>query len=145
MAILDKKLELCDAQAITATDRSEGQIDLGAANLQVGAGTPLYLNIRTNTGFTSSSETIIIDLYTHDASMSETTGTKILEVKASTAVSASPYATAGTWVFRGIIPYEALMQFVALRFTCSATPATGKFDAWISLDAQSTYGISSEV
>jgi len=145
MAILDQKLSLSDAQAITTTDRSEGEINLGAANIQIGAGTPLYLNVRTNTGFTSSSETIAIDLYTHTASMSHSTGTKILELKAATAVSASPYATAGTWVFRGIIPYEALMQYMALRYTCSATPAAGKFDAWISLDAQSTYGISAEV
>jgi len=145
MAILDEKLELCDAQAITATDRSEGQINLGAANLQIGAGTPLYLNIRTNTAFTSSSETITIDLYTHDASFDETQGTKILEVLAATAVSASPFATAGTWIFRGTIPYEALQQYVALRFTCSDTPAAGKIDAWISLDAQSSYGISAEV
>jgi len=144
MAILDKKLELSDAQAITsANDRSEGQIDLGAANLQIGAGTPLYLNVRLNTGFTSSSNTLTIDLYTHTGTMTEATGTKILEVMKATA--ASSLGTAGTWIFRGIIPYEVLMQFVALRYTISGTLAAGKIDAWISLDAQSSYGISQEV
>lgn len=156
MAILDVKLSLSDAQAITATDRSEGEIDLGSLvgtdgstqiSCPIGAGTPLYLNVRTNTAFTSSSETITIDLYTHTSSMAVdgTDGTKLLELQAATAVSASPYATAGTWIFRGIIPYESIQRYIALRYTCSDSPEAGKFDAYISLDAQSTLGIGQEI
>lgn len=156
MAILDVKLSLSDAQAITATDRSEGEIDLGVLvgidgstqiSCPIGAGTPLYLSVRTNTAFTTSSETIYIDLYTHTVSMNVngSDGTKLLELQESTAVSASPYNAAGIWIFRGIIPYESVQRFIALRYTCSATPEAGKFDAWISLDAQSTLGIGQEI
>ena len=143
MAILDAKLSLSDAQALSATDRSEGQLDLGAANLQIGAGTPLYLNIRVNAVGTGSGtgNAWTIGLYTHDASMSEATGSEI--VRFITTV-AGEELTAGLWIYRGSIPLEVLQQFVALRYTETGT-ATATIDAWISLDAQSSFGISAEI
>jgi hypothetical protein len=60
MAILDDKLVLSDKQRIcftAATTRtlSTNLIDLGAEDLGIGAGTPLYLSIRTCATFTHGS------------------------------------------------------------------------------------------
>jgi len=142
MAILDKKLELSDAQALTtkaAGAISTNVIDLGAANIQLGAGTPLYLNVRCNTAAAKSS--VKVSVMSHTAA-DVTAGTTIIEGP----VVAKASVTAGAWLLRCSVPYEVLKQYVGLEYLVGATTeTTTKIDAWISLDAQSSYGISAEV
>lgn len=150
MAILDEKLELSDAQALTTSSvsgsetQSTNVIDLGAANIQIGAGTPLMLNIRVNTAFgVTGPGTLKASLMTNTDS-TVTDGTTIIETQATACSGTS----AGDWLLRCSIPYEALQRYVGISYTLAGDDtkqSDGKVDAWISLDSQSTYGISAEI
>ena len=120
---VDHNLVLCDAQAITVTVSSTNHVKLPSA--LVGDGPPLYVHLRLQAAFTSTSATIAVAL--EDGSTSSTSVTEI--GLAATAVSS--LQTVGTeWVWA--LPPDT-KQFVRLVFTV-ATPsaATGTFDAWVS-------------
>jgi len=120
---VDANLVLCDAQAITVTVSSTNVVKL--PNTTVGDGAPLYVHLRVQAAFTSTSATIAVAL--EDGA---TTSTAVTEIGlAATAVSS--LQTVGTeWVWA--LPPDTL-QYVRLVFTV-ATPsaAGGKFDAQIS-------------
>lgn len=152
MAIMDAKLELSDAQSLTTSTtagneiQSSNLIDLGAANLQIGAGVPLMLNVRVNTAFSGTGpRTFQAKLMTNTDS-TLTDGTTIIATDAI-AISAN-LNSAGTWILRQSIPYEALQRYLGLVYVLAAdvtNMTTGAVDAWISLDSQSSYGISAEI
>jgi hypothetical protein len=145
MAILDKVLELCDNQDVhlgsTSTAISDNVINLGAANLALGAGTELMLNVRINTAFAVDGATLTTALMT-DSDAAIGGGTTIF----TTPALAGSALTAGKWILRVSIPHEALEQYIGLKFTIgTSTETAGTVDAWISLDSQSSYGLSVEV
>lgn len=145
MSILDKKLELSDNQDVHLGSGSAAQsdniIDLGAAYLQLGAGERLMLNVRINTAFAVDDATLTTSLMTNSTTDVDG-GTTIL----STAALAGSALTAGTWILRQSIPLEVLQQYIGLNYAIgTSTESEGTVDAWISLDTQSSYGISAEV
>lgn len=134
MSIMDAKLELSDAQAITKSTRtaSTNFIDLGAASLYVGAGTPLYLNVRVNTLFAGGGATGSLTTHLMDGAHTSgvCSGTTLLSKTISNSL-----LTAGKWIMRVAIPVEGYMRFLRLRYVNSqgTTEYTaGKVDAWIS-------------
>lgn len=135
MTIMDAKLELSDAQAITVSTQtaSANFIDLGAAALYIGVGTPLYLNVRVNTTFVGggeSSSTLSCQLMDGAHTSGVCTGTTLLTKTIATSLLA-----AGKWIMRVPIPFEGYMRFLRLRYVNSrATTAftAGKVDSWIS-------------
>lgn len=120
---VDNELVLSDAQAITVTVSSTNYVKL--PNTTVGSGQPLYLHLRIETAFASTSATIAAALY--DGATASFAATEI--GLAATAVSS--LQTVGTeWVWA--LPPDT-KQYVEVKYTvASASAATGKFDAWIS-------------
>ena len=118
MALMDKFLELSDAQNVTTgATTSTNIVDLGAANLAVGAGTPMWLNIRIQSRTAGS-----------------VTGTCTFSL---TTAAAEAFSS----VIRMPIPHEAIQRYLGLTYTVgSSAISTLEVNAWIELAAQSNVG-----
>ena len=135
MTIMDKPLVLSDAQAITKNTRtaSTNFIDLGAASLYIGAGTPLYLNVRVNTTFVGGGESgtaLTVHLMDGAHTSGVCSGTTLLSKTITTSLLAK-----GKSIMRVALPNEGYMRFLRLRYVnSSATTAwtAGAADAWIT-------------
>lgn len=137
MSIMDLKLELSDKQAITgsATYReSTNTIDLGAASISLGAGTPLYLNICVNEGVVSGWTGATTDTVTFR--LQSDTGVNFVTPKTVWSAQTVAIATlvAGYRVARLSLPYELTERHIRLLYSnsCDTDFTTGSFDAWIS-------------
>lgn len=139
MSIMDLKLELSDDQAITAASTastwiaSTNTIDLGAESLAIGAGTPLYLNIRVGSAAinpTASMTVSTCQFRLSQGASSAATGSTVIETPAIQCLG----LTAGKWVLRVAIPQELTNRYLKLLYIKSARTkfTSGKVDAWIS-------------
>jgi hypothetical protein len=126
--ILDKQLIFSDAQAVTVTAISENTIDLGAANLDIGQGNPIYLEIWLDTAFDTSADTLTITL--QDGA---TVGAvaDIMTVLEATATSALLAANVG--LLRKISLPNDLKRHLALYYTASAGLTSGKLNAFLTI------------
>lgn len=134
MTIMDALLELSDAQAITTqqANTSENIIDLQAANLAIGAGTPLFLNVRVNTAFDSPADALTLAVaFCTDSVAAFSSPTTIITTPA---LAQGSIDADGDWILRCGIPYEALEQYIGCLYTiASATASAGAIDAWIGI------------
>ena len=138
MALMDKFLELSDAQNVTTgATTSTNIVDLGAANLAVGAGTPMWLNIRIQSRTAGSvTGTCTFSLTTAAAEAFSSRQT----IWSSEAISQTTLA-AGYSVIRMPIPHEAIQRYLGLTYTVgSSAISTLEVNAWIELAAQSNVG-----
>lgn len=139
MALFDIMFEFSDAQDIftgTATKAATNVIDMQASDLEMGAGEPIWLNIRVTTAFagagTATFKLVSDTDATMDASSIESLQT---EPFAITSIDA-----AGDWVYRGPIPVDFdRNQYVGLVCTCSGNMTAGAIDAWLDHGSQSSY------
>jgi len=135
MAILDEKLELCDGTQINCTTTETSIlgdiINLGAADLNIGAGTPLELNILVSTRPTTAAA-LTLALYTYSTSVI-TSGSAIM-----TFHSLNSTMSAGTFLFRGRLPDSIdRSKYIGLVGTQSVdVDPTGVLDAWINLHTE---------
>lgn len=135
MTIMDKKMVLSDAQAITFSTQtaSTNFIDLGADSLYIGAGTPLYLNVRVNTTFVGGGESggsLTVHLMDGAHTSGVCSGTTLLSKTIVTSLLAK-----GKSIMRVAIPNEGYMRFLRLRYVNSrATTAftAGAVDSFIT-------------
>lgn len=144
MAIIDKKLELCDAQTLVgaiSSDVLSTELDLGigydgwgqSRTPDIGEGGDLYLNVRMagTTALAPATHTGTLYLYTHTA-----TTVKSGTLLATKAVAAS--SAGGTSLWRLKIPAGTVQRYLGLVYTANATTCTaGALDAWIGLDSES--------
>jgi len=144
MAVLDKKLELMDAAAITgigAATVSSEVLDLGtgyncwdvANTPDIGEGGDLYLNVRVATTLSTvgASPAATVDFYTHTAA-GVASGTRLIEATIESA------AAAGADVMRYKIPAGKVSRYAGIVVTIGgSTLAAGALDAWIGLDSES--------
>lgn len=142
MGVMDAKLELSDAQSITDSANSTNLVDLGAGSLYIGAGTPLYLNVRVNTtlvGGGQSSGSLTVNLM--EGANTICTGTTLASKTIATSLLA-----AGKWIMRIPIPFEGYMRYLRVYYNNSRATTSftaGKIDAWISAATpDSNVGIS---
>ena len=144
MAILDEKLELCDGTQINCTTTETSIlgdiINLGAADLNIGAGTPLELNIMVAVRPTNV-PVLTLALYTH-ATSAVASGSAIMTFQ-----SINSSMSAGTYIFRGRLPNSIdRSKYIGLVGTQSgATDPTGYLDAWINLAAETDFGLQPSV
>lgn len=138
--IIDKLVEFgtaFDIAEAAGTLLFTNQIDLGAANLDIGQGQPVYLCIHIIEAVsTGSSPTINFRLRSDDsASIHATTSSAHFETGAIAAAS----LTAGSkWVYAlpmgNGVPYERYLGLQAVIAT--ATTTTGTATAFLSLDPE---------
>ena len=150
MAILDKKLELMDAQVITgnenATTTSDYYIDLGTVSDEWGASkalTPnetggLWLNCRIGTTCTPATVAFTVNVYSHSTT-TPSSGTAFI----SKAWTAAKGIAAGQTIIRQQLPAGELARYIGATVVSGATTITaGALDMWISKDSESEYPIT---
>jgi hypothetical protein len=166
MAIMDKKIEFSDAQAICAFTAGDAAgiaaYSVASTNvINLGTGYNCWgdteynkldnavLNIRCAADFTNASGTVIY-LKTHSSASTVATvsGTTVKSwTIGSTAGTATGPIKAGMTLVKEQMPlgysvgagiWTPLSQYIALWFANLNTPmAAGSIDAWIALDAES--------
>ncbi len=146
MAIFDAMFELFDDAILigtSTTDYNAGtavEIDWTQADLEMGAGTPLWLNIRVGTTAyspTTAADTVDFKLFADDTTEGHDSDSKI--VLASGARETSTL-TAGAWVLRVPLPVDVdAKRFLQLGATFNEATTEGTIDAWIDHGPQSSY------
>ena len=127
--IMDKNLIMSEDQPITATAPSTNDINLGAAGLDIGAGTPIYLNIFLTTPFDTSANTLTITLRHGVASKPDVVLMTVLE-----AIATSSLLAADVGLLRKVALPNDVLQFVDVNYTVSAGLTSGKITTFLSLD-----------
>jgi hypothetical protein len=143
MALYDVMYELFDDAtlvAATGTDYVGGTvktIDWQASDREMGAGEPLYLNIRVGTtayvGGTNADFILTADTAAagHDASSA------VVWRSGNRAISG---LTAGAWIYRGALPVEIdEARYLSLGVACDGATTAGTINAWIDHGPQSSY------
>jgi len=124
--ITDINMLLAEDQALPVNATpviSENVIDLGAASLDIGAGTPIYLNVIITTLSTSESNTLTVELRD----------------------GATDAAADALLLFAAFIPHTTglkikcplpndVARYVSMYMTASATLTAGTISAFLSLD-----------
>ena len=140
MAIFDAMFELSDNQTITTAAASTNILDMVYENLEMGAGTPLWLNVKVGaTAFTTGGDndgTLTVALVYDTVAPVDGSSTVIYQ----TAALAEANLTAGAWILRMPLPYNFDEEsIVGLYYTTANTITAGTVDAWIDNGSQSSY------
>ena len=156
MAIMDAKLEFSDNQALKMASTGSTQtvgtntIDLGAKELDIGAGTPLYLNIRiiSAPGISAYVAATSYDSSCHfrldgcDTLSVPNTGPRYMKTPHRLGLAD---LTAGKWIMRQALPVGIRSKHLRLVFALNRSTATtwgattlGYFDAFINQAAPET-------
>ena len=144
MAIFDAKFELLDDGTLYDdgdTDYNAGtakEIDWTQANLEMGAGTPLYLNIRVGTTAYAGGTTADFKLFADDTSSGHDSSSTV--VMATGPIALANIDAAGDWIYRGVLPVNVdAERYLQLGVTCVGTFTAGSVDCWIDHGPQSSY------
>lgn len=148
MAIFDAMFEFMDDEEITGSSTtlylpvgSWKELDWVNTDLEMGAGEPLYLNIRVGTtAYTSGatdSDTAEFRLYGDAASSGhDSNSTQIM----SSGPIPMTALTVGSWILRQALPYNVDdLQYLVIGADFSNNISTGTIDAWIDHGPQSSY------
>jgi hypothetical protein len=139
MAIFDAMLEFSDNQAITTDADSTNVVDFSNTDLEMGAGEPVWLNIRVGaTDFDSAGDngTLQFGLYSHTATTSLNSGTLLWQSSAIAEAS----LTAGAWITRIPLPYNCdENRYLGIYYNQTNTFTAGNVDAWLDHGPQSSY------
>ncbi|MEY2653430.1 MAG: Burkholderia virus BcepC6B [Pseudomonadota bacterium] len=129
MSIIDKRLELADAQALTASGVSTNVIDF-SSDRDVGPGCPLFVHISLDVAAdgTTGDETYVAALQTDDN-----------EAFSSPSVVASvtiPRSSAAGSYFAIVVPpvVGSNERYVRLSLTLGGTTPSLTYSAWISAE-----------
>lgn len=140
--IIDKLLQFCRSQVITASANSTDIVDLGKTYadqlVEVGDGTPLYLQVGLEVAMTDagSDSTVVATLETDD-NTSFSSPTVLMTLPTFAALSA-----AGTKKALALPPYVNFERYLRVVFTVAGgNLTTGTFNAQIvkDLDTYKSY------
>ena len=140
MAIFDAMLEFSDNQTVTATAVADNSLDLQAAGLEMGAGEPVYLNVKVgDTAFTTGGDedgTLTVALVYDTVSPIDTSSTVIYQTTALNELT----LTAGTWILRMALPVDVDKgRYVGLLYTTANDITAGSINAYLDHGPQSSY------
>lgn len=141
MAIFDVMFEFSDAQDVysNATNvRSTDILDWGSGmtDLEMGAGTPIWLNIKVTTAFAGGTHCQFKLCGDADGDSSFTGAVVIYETPAIAIAS----LTANAWVLR--VPLNVNVddnRYLGLICTCTGNMTAGAIDAWLDHGPQSSF------
>lgn len=144
MAIFDAMLEFSDNQDMSqsaTTYASTDVLDWGASDLEMGAGEPLYLNIRVGDAIvsTAGSATFVVSLVRETDTDIDSSSTVIWTSR--TFEESDSDLTAGTWIKRMALPVNVDDdRYMGLLYTIgNQTTTLGTVDAWIDHGPQSSF------
>ncbi len=136
MAIYDAMFEFSDNQAVTATAVADYYIDMQSSDLEMGAGTPLFVNVKVGTtAFTTgggNDGTLVVSLVYEGTDPVDTSSTVIM----STVAWDEADLTAGTTIVSFGVPADFDKErYVGLLYTTANDITGGTIDAWLSTEA----------
>jgi hypothetical protein len=140
MAIMDARLEFCDATSLAgavATTVRGNIIDMGVANKDYGDGTPVYLHVRIGTVVAAAATSTLAFFLQESASTTAGSFANKLTLKAAANVGSDTtnYYAAGYKVYDGALPSVSYKRYLRIATTIATTPiASGTVDAFLSLD-----------
>jgi len=143
MAIFDAMFEFSDGQDIGTSTITEAQASTNVlyftdSDLEMGAGEPLWLNIKMGNEalLSTGSNTMTFALCRDTDSTIDGSSTVIYQ---STIAKAN--LTAGAWVLRMPLPYNVDEDaYIGLLYTNNtAIASAGTVDAWLDLGPQSSF------
>ena len=141
MALYDAMFEFSDGQSLTATAAATNVIDLQDSDLELGAGEPMYLNVRVGaTALTSSVEdsTLVVALVGDtDATID---GSSIVVIQTPAVAEAT--LVAGAWILRTALPTDFdANQYIGIYYTVAGSGdfTAGTINAWVDNGPQSSY------
>jgi hypothetical protein len=142
MAIMDVLFEFSDAQSVASSAQSTDILDWGSGmeGLEMGAGTPVWLNIKVNAA-AAAGTSLTAALYTSDSTDIDggAEGTNHRLLWSSGAIPQAGL-TAGTWITRIPLPVQAdEYRYIGLQYTASGTLTSCTVDAWLDHGPQSGY------
>ena len=136
MALFDAMFEFSDAQAIVADAASENILDWTQADLEMGAGEPLWLNVRVGPDDFAGGTSLVVKLC-HD-SVAPIDGSSTVIYQTPAIVQAS--LTAGAWILRMPLPYNVDEgRILGLYYDDTGTFTAGALNAWLDHGPQSSY------
>ncbi len=146
MAIFDAMFEFYDDAALISTSATDyvgatvKTLDWIESDLEMGAGEPVYLNIRVGTTAyapTTSGDTVDFKLFADTAEEGHDSNSDI--VLASGARECSTL-TAGAWVLRVPLPVDVdTKRYLSLGATFNEATTAGTINAWLAHGPQSSY------
>ncbi len=147
MAIFDAKLEFSDDQDVamsTGTSGSTNIFNFSQSDLEMGAGEPLWLNVRMGTeaiaatsGSTGGACTLVVSLVNESNTTIDSSSVVVFSSKSFTEAE----LTKGHWLIRIPLPYNVDDQkYMGVLYTIGGdTAADGKVDTWIDHGPQSSH------
>ncbi len=140
MALFDALFEFSDAQSVAATAESTNILDMQSSGLEMGAGTPIYLNIRV--GVAAAAGTSLTVVFHNSSTTDIDAGTEGSTNNTVWSSGAIPIAnlTAGAWITRLSLPvnFDA-NRYVGIQYTASGTLTSCTVNAWLDNGPQSSY------
>ncbi len=146
MAIFDAMFEFLDDGQLIGTSTTDynattaNELDWTIANLEMGAGEPVWLNIKVGTTAyspTTAADTVDFKLFADDTSEGHDSDSTI--VLASGARETSTL-TAGAWVLRVPLPVDVdTERYLQIGATFNEATTAGTIDAWLDHGPQSSF------
>lgn len=140
--ILDAMFELSDDQDISqaaGTVASTNIVNWTQSDLEMGAGEPLWLNVKmgTESFLSSAAATLTVSLKRETDTTIDSTSTTIY----ATPALAIAALTAGSWILRMPLPYNVDEDaYMGLLYEVGSHESTkGTIDAWIDHGPQSSF------
>jgi hypothetical protein len=144
MALFDAMFEMSDDQDIGAnsassTEASTNVICFSQADLEMGAGEPLWVNVKMGTEalLSTGAATLTVALCRDTDGTIDSSSTVIWQTPAIAKAS----LTAGAWIIRMPLPYNVDEDaYIGLLYTVGAHASTaGTVDAWLDHGPQSSF------
>lgn len=125
MSLVDARLELSSAQALTASADSTNVVDLTQTARQVGAGKPLFVhfNVTVAADGTTTDETYSFAISTGAAT---SLGTKLAERTIGYATLVAGYN------FSMQVPADGVLRYLGVEYTLGGTSPSVTMDAYLS-------------
>lgn len=143
MAIFDAGFELFDDATLigsTTTDyvgTTAKTIDFTQAGLEMGAGEPVWLNIRVGTTSYVGGTNVDFKLFSDTAAAGHDSSSLVVMASGPRAIGT---LAAGEWVLRTQIPYNVdARRYLSLGATFDGATTAGTIDAWFDHGPQSSY------
>ena len=134
--LYDAMFEFSDGQSITTTAVADYYLDMQSSDLEMGAGTPLFINVKVgSTAFTTGGDndgTLVVSVVYEGTDPVDTSSTVLF----STVAWAEANLTAGTTVMSMALPADFDKErYVGLLYTTANDVTGGTLDAWLSTEA----------
>jgi len=141
MAIFDALFEFLDNQTFTTSDGTTlaatcKTLDFVNSGLEMGAGEPIWLNIKVGTTAITGGTSVDFRLLSDTTAGGQDSGSKIVMSSGARVVAD---LTVGAWVLRAPLPYDVdRARYLGVVMVAVGT-CTGKVDAWLDHGPQSSY------